>query len=443
VKGIVVRLALIGLAGLVVAACTDEPPLPAYQGEGVCYPVGLTPDPAGRYLYVAGANFNRAFRGGVVRVYDTKTDSFTDASTVQIPSFASTLTPQVLPDDGKTQRLRMYVAARDDDSVTAVQARRTGTAAPTIGCNGKKQAGCPEKCDKKATFGGEKESDLNIGVDPIELSLAKHPNGADKLLHVAATGDGRMTVLQVAEGANGEADITGIGHITLPFGLADTVTSPLTGRTYVSNSRAPRLYTYSVDYSSAGPASSSDDEKSARGVRSHRSVVLPSAGAGEYGRGMALSADGSRLYLAYRNPNALVVVDIAPDITGEPADRVLGVIGLGGSPARVLVAPTGPKGRELVYVSCYGSDDIWVVDPSVRSVLGVARLPHSPYAMAAVLQDGGGWALYAALFTRHSIARIPLTDGLPPSGDYATWLKELKTSDCENLATPEEVKACE
>jgi len=442
-----VRSLLLLVLGCVawLGACADEPPRPAYRGDGVCYPVALEADPAGRYLYVAGANFDRAFRGGVVRAFDTKEGAFTGGPTVEVPSYVSAMALKpVVGQSTKASadaRYRLWVADRDKDRVTTIEVKRQGGGEPVLGCNGTAKDSCPEECGDKASFGGEAPGDLDLGVDPIELTVSDDPHGEGELVTVAATSDrGRVSVLSATEKADGAMTVEALDHVELSFGLAAVLTSPLTGRTYVSDSRSPYLHSFSIG---EGAATSETDSTPIREIAPHPAIRLPWAGQGEYGRGMALSVDGGRIYLAYRNPNALVIVDIAPGVDGEPADRLLGVIGLGGSPARVTVANSGQGGRELVYVSCYGSDDIWIVDPQQRAVRGTIRLPHSPYDLA-VLDDGtGAFALYAGLFTRHSLIKVPLLDGVPPAGNAADYLTEYRTGDCAASTDPEEVKACD
>lgn len=440
-------LALLALVCVFVTGCADEPPLPAYRGDGVCFPVAMRADPAGRFLYVAGANFDRSFRGGVVRVFDTASDVYLPKS-IEVGSFASSLLIQKRVDsDGKPAH-RVLVASRDDDAVTAIDVSRSATGEPLLGCNGQAADKCPEKCADAARFGGDGPNDLDIGDDPIEMSLASDPVGKGDLLHVVGTANGKVAVVRMENLKDGAIKVSSIDSTQHIPGVADAVTSPLTGRTYVSNSRSALLVNYSVraaatNLTTDGTATVEPTAASDYEIKAHTPIVLPSAGAGEYGRAMALSSDASRLFLAYRNPNSLIIVDIAPGLTGEPANKLLAVVGLGGSPAQVAVAPTGPNGRDLVYVSCFGSDDIWIVDPTLRAVRGVVRLPHSPYTLAVVADSAGQFALYTSLFSRHTLARVPLVDGLPPAGDSSGWLKLFETTDCATEVAPEEVSACD
>lgn len=385
-------------------ACGGEFGLPAYQGEGLPYPVSMTPDPGGRWLYVVGANFDRQYRGGVVSVLDTHTNTFVKTGRAEVPTHAAGLALHARPDGSE----RLYVASRDDDSISLIDVVTDGTEAPRLDCG--QGAGALKPCADSHRFGGDQTGDLDIGLDPIELVVDPAPSGDETLVTVVATSDGQVTV--ISPYGKSDDDASGarvLDQIHLGSGLSAVATSPLTGRTYVADARLNRLYNHSLlpvlDEKTGGRTGWAIDRKA--------TIVLPRASSGEYARGMALSLDHSRLYIAYRSPNALLIVDIAPSETGAPANALVDTIGLGGRPAQVAVAPTGPQGKERVYVSCFGSDDIWVVDPGLRAVVDVIALKHSPYGIAAMkvtdsANPQGLWRLYAGLFSRHEVVAIDI-----------------------------------
>ncbi len=391
------------LAGLAFAGCTSEFDLPTYDGKGLRYPLALAVDPSQRYVYAVGANFDRAHHGGVVSAIDTKTDTYVQAGRAEVPSFAAGLLLDVDQDEKGALRRRLYVPARDDDSVTVLDVLSEGAGTPSEGppsfdC-GRGAAGMGT-CAKSHRLGGDEEGDLNLGEDPVAVGLQRLPGG-DVVLHVAAVSDGRVTPLALSDAPAGGVKATPLTSLTLGFGLSSLVIADLSGRVYVGDSRANRMHAYGLD----------PDGKGSWRPTSAAGVGLPRATGSEFGRGAALSSDGGRLYVAYRSPNALLVIDVAPSATGEPRDALVDVIGLGGRPAQVAVAPVGPGGRDFVYVACFGSDDIWVVDPEQRRVVEVIRLEHSPYGLAIADVPGRGRMLYAAIFSRHRVAVIPIDEG--------------------------------
>lgn len=406
-SGIAGRLGLV-LATAVAslfAGCAEEFVLPSDPSSGVRYPVAMAADPSGRWLYVVGANFDRSYHGGMVRVLDTEKGTWVAAAKAEVPSFASAMVLDVQAlADGSTRKT-LLVAAREDDSVTAiaVQPGAAATDAPSLSCG--LPVGAVGLCAASHRIGGDESGDLDIGEDPSAIALEQRPDGS-RILHVVATADGQVTPVALDFAETGGVSGTISDTIGLGSGLAAVLHAPLTGRTYISDARANRLHAIGVTPDEAGDLQ----------IQTFAGVTLPSASSSEYGRGVALSSDEGRLYLGYRNPNALLVIDVAPTASGEPHDTLADVIGLGGRPAQVAVAPVGPGGRDLVFVSCHGTDDIWVVDPALRRVVDVIRLPHSPYAIAVVDVPGKGMQLFAALFSTHRLLRIPLAAGA--SGRY-------------------------
>ncbi len=399
------RAALLALLPALLIACGGEFGLPPYDGDGVRYPVSMAADPSGRWLYVVGANFDRQHRGGIVRVLDTQAGAWIKGGAVEVPSHAAGIVLQA--NAGVDGAHRLFVSARDDDSISAIDILGGDKGAPTLDCG--QPAADLGPCDSGHRIGGDLETDPDVGADPVETGLIAAPNGTGTLMHVVATGDGRVTLVD----PQSEADAKGLSpkildHMQLGAGLSALATSPLTGRTYVADARLNRLYTHDIELTTDADTG----EATGWAIDRQDTLVLPRASGGEYARGMTLSTDGSRLYIAYRSPNALLIVDIAPTGSGAPANALVDTIGIGGRPAQVVVAPTGPKGRERIYVSCYGTDDIWVVDPELRAVVDVFELVHSPYGMAVVaVPDGTGgqlWRLYTGLFTRHEVVALAI-----------------------------------
>lgn len=386
-------LAVAMLAAPLMGCGADFVP-PRDTGTGVRYPVALAVDPSQRWLYAVGADFDRAYHGGVVAVVDTVQGKIVEQGRVEVPPFASAALLDIDTDAAGKARRRLWVAARDDDSVTMIDVQGgDDTTPPTLSCGVEGFTDCANAW----RIGGELSGDEDLGSDPIALAMQVGDDGS-RVLHVAATGNGKITPVKVADREGGGVLATVLPGLNLGSGLAALLVAPLSQRVYVADSRANRLHAYGLG----------DDGKGGLQPTTFTGVGLPRASSSEFGRGVALSSDEGRVYVAYRSPNALLVIDVAPTATGEPHDVLVDVIGLGGRPAQVVVAPAGPGGRDLAYVSCFGTDDIWVVDPELRRVVDVIRLPHSPYALAIANVPGRGRLLYAALFSKHKIAVIPI-----------------------------------
>ena len=407
-------LATIALTAM-LAGCSAEIGLPAYTDKGVRYPIALAAEPSGRWLYAIGANFDRQYRSGILRVLDTNTNTFNDNLRLEVPNYAAGLwhEPVAKPTvDGPSSHL--YVTTRDDDAIAVYDIRDHGVAPPSLDCG--QPSGQIGPCAKGHLIGGDKAVDLDIGDDPVALSIHPSPDRSSSLLHVAAASDGQVSLLELAsnanDGAHKEAQL--LDSTELGAGLSAVLTSPVTGRTYVADTRLHKLHNHTL----VAMQDSKTGVRTGYKIEQHAAVALPQATGTEFSRDMTLSLDGSRLYIAYRSPNAMLIVDIAPTAKGDPANKLVGVVGIGGRPASVVVAPTGPGGQERAYIACFGTDDIWVVDPALRTVVDTIRLPHSPYALVPVQvpdADGGAsrWRLYAGLFSKHEVAVLDIDPDSP------------------------------
>ena len=389
--------------------CSSEAARNADPSKQVRYPIGLAADPSGRWVYALGANFDRTYRAGVLRVIDTQTDTFVGHDGVEIPSFSAGLALE-LPGSPSATALRVLATSREDDSVTLVDIG-AGTA-PLLGCGTLDSNG---RCDAAHRYGDS--ISLQIGNDPVDLHVVPL-DATHSRVHLAATADGRVTILDLDTSAHPSKTLPlkYLDHLNFGFGVSGVRASALTGRAYVSSNSTNALYVYRVD----GAGSTASPYRAAV----EPTIVLPAGGTGEYGRGMALSSDGGRLYLAYRSPASVIVVDIAPMASGLPRNSIIDVIGVGRRPSQIAVAPTGPGGSDLLYVTCFGEDAVWVVDPGRGAVVGQVHFRHAPYGVTVAKvpdANGGHWQLYVALFDLHRIVTLPtdsITQGQTIAEDY-------------------------
>ena len=107
-----------------------------------------------------------------------------------------------------------------------------------------------------------------------------------------------------------------------------------------------------------------------------------------YPAGLALSPDGSRLYVAENLGDALAVVDVAKGVVVErlPTARF---------PYGVAVAGDG-----TVYVSAWGGDDVAVLSPQAGGGLKeAARIPAGRHPSALLLNAGGSRLFVASAST--------------------------------------------
>lgn len=380
---------LLAAACLLATGCEDNAGLPRDPLKYVRFPMALAADRDGRFLLVAGANFDRQYRAGVVRTVDTATDLYTPGTSTEIPGFAGSMA--LLPTPVGIQTRHAILPAREDDSLTLLD---LGTATPpAVTCGTVDAEG---HCDS-AHHIGSLNGDVTVGDDPVDVAMERIDDQHFRA-HVVATTDGRISIFDVDATAT-PPKLTPADALTLGAGLSSVVVSSLNGRIYVADTRAAQVHVYHME-----PRT---DPKAPWRAVLDPAIAMPGSALIDYGRDLALSSDGGTLYVAWRSPNSLMTVDIAPGDDGLPRNKVMDVLPIGAGPAQVAVAPTGPQGRDLVYISCFGADSLWVVDPQRRGYEAIVPLPQAPYAVDAV-HTAQGWKLYVALFNLHKIGVVPL-----------------------------------
>ena len=137
-------------------------------------------------------------------------------------------------------------------------------------------------------------------------------------------------------------------------------------------------------------------------------------------RGFVLSADKQRAYVLHRNgsplslyardnPPALVAVDRSPDAQGRPVNRAVEVVEIC-SGATELHRHDAGRGPQL-YVVCFESGQIYVVDPELMEVSAVINAGRGPTTLAFAPRDPT--IAYLAGFSDNNISVIDLKPGSP------------------------------
>lgn len=148
--------------------------------------------------------------------------------------------------------------------------------------------------------------------------------------------------------------------------------------------------------------------------RSDARVVLgsqlkPAYRAGE-ARGVGLSADERRLYLATRAPDALVVADIAGGGTGaRPTVQVQRAVALPAGATELLVLPRTGRG-DVVAVTSSSAGTLALYDDDVGAVVAlVTGIGAQPLSIAAQ-RRGGGARLFVSNFGDGRVAVVDVVD---------------------------------
>lgn len=361
------------LAGLV--ACNNvrgEVP----DGSRFSFPTAVVADPEGDVAYVVSTNFDSSWQRGWVTPVRLDPPGIVADGILQVGSFGGDLVLDPRP-DGTT---RGYLSLRDGDSLAWFGIRREGEGRePRLACElpGTREdaAICPE--DDALVLQGtirDAEGDPVDSRDPFAMSLGSPVMEADaegvlhrhRPLYVGSLQDGILLVLDVPE----EGTPVVQGHLAWDPGLHSLIEVSLRdGRRAVFGTTRNRNAIHS--------AVVTREDGTFRLIPRMPWTVPTIAASGDYGRGIAASLDQSRLYVSWRSPAALLVLDL--DREGLLAMRQ--VIPLAGSPGPLAVhRDTGPG--ETVWVTDFAGDSVYGVDPEQGRVLVRVPVGEGPYGIA-------------------------------------------------------------
>jgi hypothetical protein len=124
-------------------------------------------------------------------------------------------------------------------------------------------------------------------------------------------------------------------------------------------------------------------------------------------RGIALSSDEQKLYLATRTPDSLLIVDVVGPTTDTPSFNIERIVALPPGGGQVHVIPRPGMG-DLVAVLCPESSDLVLYDVEHNSPVTVPSIGASPFDLAVDTTTKPGAArLY---ITNHSDGRVAVVD---------------------------------
>jgi len=420
--GTLIGSALVALVAPLVGACDSDDSTTPHPGDRLNYPISVTADPSGKLVWVVSGNFNLEYRNAAVLAIDTETSAFVPELAFEVGAFPGNLA--LLERDGRA--VAGYVTSRAEDRLYTATLGGDDPARPTVSCPGGKVAGDILRCPASKAI---ERTDVETADGKVELTLGSDPFGAlvvprnaasePDLLLTAAMNDGRLA--QFALGDDGSPTL--VGSADFVNGLYGLARSPATGRVYGTSKLANVLSTFTIAkrLDSAKPGQGALDPVNPW-VSQSGTLTIPEPRANDRARAVAVSRDGTRLYLAYRAPDSLVIVDIADTSSGGQRARVMHKVALDTDPNDVVVVPDAAGGGELVYVSCYGADRIEAVDPLTGRVVGGIHTGDGPSGMAFVGNERMR-RLYVALFEDHAVGIIELD---PTSPYYHTEVAEVR-----------------
>jgi len=418
------------LAGAMALGCAQEnigtpPPAPGQPFAGFYFPTGIAfvPDASGGpgFVYVVSSDFDLRYNRGTLAAVDLAT--LADA----IPATAGA-TPAVIADPHIAAQVsidvlggpvavyqaagrppnerRIFIAGRQNNSLDAVdvdgQAVRCALDASTDDCSasaaslgsGMVDAYRPLVVGNQVFVGGLTAQDHPATSGMQSVSSVARLN-ADNLSDLSVRALGPPDSQVGAEAVDGLAVV---GNQLYLGGRATGGVDENGGALYFNDSPLRML---SLDgFTTAG---------SATYVPLDAQVLIRDA------RAMALSSDGTRLYLVTHSPDGLAILDVSPGLDGSPRNTVVGVADLPLGATELAVIPRGPGRRDVVAVTCGTANVLALYDDEIGRVVAAVRgLGEQPFGVAvgprlsasgAVLS---GVRLYTTAFGRGDLAVVEL-----------------------------------
>ncbi len=408
------RVGLVAAAGLALSAgCAAETPEPPHPVDRLSYPVSVTADPDGRVVWVTSGNFDLRFEGGAVLAIDAVTHQFIPSAAFQVGGFPGPF-GLLTRGGGDRSAIHGYVASREDDALYHVAIEGT-PAEPTVSCPGGERASsgiliCPEAqaLDRvEVTDSLGEDAVLRVGPDPFGVLVrqGRFPGDPDLLL-TAAMIDGNAATFALAD--DGTPAL--VGNLDLADGLYGFAESPVTGRIFASTKNTNLLQILQV----TPPAEGSTPNPLNPFLSLVGQVSIPAPVGTDHGRELAVSHDGQRLYVAYRAPNSVAILGIGQSAQGQPQATVLTKVPTCVRPGGLVVAPPFGPLPELVYVSCFDSERIEVIDPALGQVVDIIRTGDGPFGMSLMDNEALGLRrLYVANFRSQTVGVVELQPDSP------------------------------
>lgn len=344
------------------------------------FPVSIRPLPGQAYALVSSTNFDLEYRSGAISILDVQQNKILkgEGFGVEVGNFAGDIA--LLVRDGIATDA--YVPVREADAVYHIDISYVD-GVPKLSCSADGGAICDS--DHVLTEVG----DDAIGSDPFGALVFHEPLLDEYLLVVTELAGGDVNIWRLDE----EGSPLPLGRLELDAaGMMSPVYLAQTGRLLVPNRFYNAITTFEIDYT-ADPLE----------LRSRHDLSLPiGMASGDYFR--TVVAIGSKIYVADRNSDRVVVIDaLTEDFIGTlPA--IQGVTGIARTADNLLVA-TSFDHRRLV-----------VIDLQSESVLSVLGLPRRPYGIAVIEQPEAG--IHRAYFSMFTEDRLGVMDVDPASDRF-------------------------
>lgn len=407
---------LTGLTISSLASCgVDEVGYPPPTDE-LYYPLGIAAHPEGRYLYVSSASYDRLYNASSLIAIDTHTQRLLPQTAVELGLFSGELSiaQQPCEVEGCEPGIFAYLPSRDESSLTTFKINAAqGDSAQHIHCGQGRAVGAEgRRCATSHVVTRAGDSSMPRGPYALHLQ-SEH-------LYMTHINEGVVSRWRLP---SAEEDSLGrpIYECQASSGNAHFIsTHPVSGDAFVSDRLGQVVQVLSPIERQAGGCKLSAQAPV---------LVTDKLVAGE-GRGVAMSADGTLMYLASSFDGALRVYDVSIGSDGAPRNALLAAIPVGRSANAVRVAGLRPQehragspslgaaqrlvdelGGGLVYVSALEDGVVAVIDPQRLAVIARIKVGASPHDLAFLPNEEGGLYAYVTNFKGHSVSVIDVTAG--------------------------------
>lgn len=420
----------LGIAGAValLAGCPASSEDVRPPADQIFFPSGLRVAPDESVMFVANNNSDLRYDSGTVAVIDLdrvdalvdawlttgagpagsaceverslaavlecdETDSLIADAAVRTGNFATELGLQSLASGD----LRLFVAVRGDPSVTWID---YNASARNLDCGG--SGALPACADANRLSQLRDDLELpSISDEPFGVYVDSD-NGYAMVTHLTA---GTVTLIDSPSDGAPPLLADAIGGLFAPdpstgargaVGVAGRTPGDEDGLVYVTSRSEDRVQMLYVNRPANGlPRIVPSEHFFLNGV-------FPS----DDSRGIAFDESGDRAFLVNREPPMLQVLDTSLGADGFPRNEMTRAVEICRNAAN-LAYVAGPRG-ERVYVSCFSTGEVWVIDPEAGRVESIIEVGRGPFALAAA---PGRERLYVANFLEDTIAVIDLTGG--------------------------------
>ncbi|HVV86907.1 MAG TPA: hypothetical protein VHE35_27905 [Kofleriaceae bacterium] len=132
-------------------------------------------------------------------------------------------------------------------------------------------------------------------------------------------------------------------------------------------------------------------------------------------RGIAFGQGGDRAYVVVRNPPTVQAYDTSPGPQGNPRNQLLAATDVCRQASTVVVGDLGGVTGERVFVTCYESGELYILDGRRGlTVENVALVGRGPYGLAV---DQTRKLVYVSNFLEDSVAVVDV-DPTSPTADH-------------------------